>query len=222
MNPKQIAGEKSTEWIEDGMLIGLGTGSTAYFMVKKVGELVRNGLKIEATATSFATEQLAKEEGIPLRALKDIRQLDLTIDGADEFTDDLDLIKGGGGALYREKVVASISKELIIITDPRKHVQKLGAFTIPVEVVPFGHEITRRRIEALGGKVILREEDGKEYLTDNKNLIFDCDFGLIDEAGKLDQQLKSLIGVVETGLFIGMAKRVIMAHPDGKIQLWEK
>ena len=222
MSPKQIAGEKSTEWIEDGMLIGLGTGSTAYFMVKKVGELVRNGLKIEATATSYETEQLAKEEGIPLRELKDINQLDLTIDGADEFTDNLDLIKGGGGALYREKVVASISRELIIITDPRKHVQKLGAFTVPIEVVPFGHEITRKRIEALGAKVNLRQGKGQVYKTDNQNLIFDCDFGLIDEAGKLDQQLKSLIGVVETGLFIGMAKRVIMAHPDGKIQLWEK
>ncbi|MEM6801371.1 MAG: ribose-5-phosphate isomerase RpiA [Bacteroidota bacterium] len=222
MNPKQIAGEKSTEWIEDGMLIGLGTGSTAYFMVKKVGELVRNGLKIEATATSYATEQLAKEEGIPLRELKDINVLDVTIDGADEFTEGLDLIKGGGGALYREKVIASISRELIIITDPRKYVQKLGAFTIPVEIVPFGHELCKKRIESLGAKVKIREAAGQVYKTDNNNLIFDCDFGLIEEPGKLDQQLKSLIGVVETGLFIGMAKRVIMAHPDGKIQLWEK
>lgn len=222
MNPKQLAGEKSTEFIQSGMKIGLGTGSTAYFMVKKVGEMVRGGLDILATATSKATEELAKEEGIPLLGLDEIGALDITIDGADEFTDDLQLIKGGGGALYREKVVASISKELIIITDPRKYVQKLGAFTLPVEVVPFGSEITQRRIEGMGGKVIIRETEGEIFKTDNGNLIFDCDFGLIDDPKALDKQLKLLLGVVETGLFIDMATKVIMAQPDGTLQTWEK
>jgi len=222
MNPKQLAGEKSTEFIQSGMKIGLGTGSTAYFMVKKVGEMVRGGLDILATATSKATEELAKEEGIPLLGLGEIGALDLTIDGADEFTDDLQLIKGGGGALYREKVVASISKELIIITDPRKYVQKLGAFTLPVEVVPFGSEITQRRIEGMGGKVIIRQTEGEIFKTDNGNLIFDCDFGLIDDPKVLDKQLKLLLGVVETGLFIDMATKVIMAQPDGTLKTWEK
>ena len=222
MNPKQLAGEKSTEFIRSGMKIGLGTGSTAYFMVKKVGEMIRGGLDITATATSKATEELAQAEGIPLVGLAELDFLDLTIDGADEFTDDLQLIKGGGGALYREKVVASISKELIIITDPRKYVQKLGAFTLPVEVVPFGSEISQRRIEAMGGKVKIRKTEGEIFKTDNGNLIFDCDFGLIEDPKELDKQLKLLVGVVETGLFIDMATKVIMAQSDGTLKTWEK
>lgn len=222
MNPKQVAGEKSVEWVKSGMKVGLGTGSTAFFMVKKLGELVRNGLDIQGIATSDATEKLAKEEGIPLLTLAEIDRLDVTIDGADEFTDDLALIKGGGGALYREKMIASISQELIIITDASKHVQDLGAFPLPVEVVPFGREITQKRIEALGGTTQLRSSSTGPYVTDNGNNIFDCNFGAIKSPEKLDMQLKKLLGVVETGLFVGMATRIILAHSSGKIQMWEK
>lgn len=222
MNPKKIAGEKSVEYVKSGMRIGLGTGSTAFFMVKKLGEMVRNGLEITGIATSQATENLAREEGIPLLSIAEVGQLDVTIDGADEFTDRLNLIKGGGGALYREKVIASISKEVIIITDSSKHVQYLGAFPLPVEVLPFGKEITQKRIEALGGKASLRSAETGPYFTDNGNHIFDCSFGEIKQPEKLDRQLKSLLGVVETGLFVGMATRIILAHASGEIQMWEK
>ena len=222
MTAKKIAGEKATEWVKSGMKVGLGTGSTAYYATKKLGELVRKGLDIQAVATSLDTERLAQEEGIPLIQLKELTHLDLTIDGADEFTPRLELIKGGGGALYREKIIASITKTFIVVTDDSKYCEYLGAFPLPVEVVPFGSEITKKRIEALGIKPVLREKDGQIYLTDNGNFIFDCQCGTIQSPQLLQAQLKALLGVVETGLFINMASKVIMANKEGQIKIWKK
>ena len=222
MTAKQIAGEKATEWVKSGMKVGLGTGSTAYYATKKLGELVRNGLEIQAVATSLDTELLAKEEGIPLMNLAEVDQLDITIDGADEFTPRLELIKGGGGALYREKVIASISKTFLIVADDSKYCEYLGAFPLPVEVVPFGFEITYKRLKAMGIHPNLRKKDDEYYLTDNGNYIFDCQLGTIQSPKPLHEQLKSQLGVVETGLFTDMATAVIMANSQGQIKIWKK
>jgi ribose 5-phosphate isomerase A len=220
MTAKQAAGEKATEWVQDGMKVGLGTGSTAYYMIKKLGEMVREGLNIVGIPTSVQTEELARAEGIPLQTFAQTQHLDLTIDGADEFTENLNLINGGGGALYREKLVASISDQLVIIADPSKLCTYLGAYPLPVEVVPFGWEITSRRIQALGATLERRKKNDAFFLTDNGNYILDCHFGSIQDPEALNDQLRRLIGVVETGLFVGMTTCVIMGNPDGSTRVW--
>jgi ribose 5-phosphate isomerase A len=219
MSPKEIAGRRAAEWAEPGMKIGLGTGSTAYFAVEALGERVRQGLNIQAVPTSRATEALARQRGIPLIPLSPGLTLDLTIDGADEIDPLLSLIKGGGGALFREKLVASITHELIIIADAGKMVPVLGQFPLPVEIVPFGWEITCARIEALGCNPVLRMAEGKPYLTDNQNYILDCHCGEIRDPAALHDRLKQLLGVVETGLFVNMASRAVIAHPDGHTEI---
>ena len=216
MNPKEVAGRKAAELVKDGMKIGLGTGSTAYFAIIAIGEKVRNGLRITATATSRQTETLAREQGIPLVSLPELDRLDLTIDGADELTSELHLIKGGGGALLREKMVALQSDRFVIIGGAGKHVKQLGAFPLPLEVVPFAHEITRNKLDALGIHPRLRtDEAGNPYLTDNHNYIYDCHIGIIEDPYKLNSTLKMLTGVVETGLFLGMASEAILGFEDG-------
>lgn len=222
MNPKQLVGEKAAEYVEDGMKVGLGTGSTAYYMVMKLGERVRQGLDILGMPTSEATEKLAREQGIRLVDFNEVKQLDLTIDGADEFDPNLQLIKGGGGALLREKVVASISKRLIIITDERKQVEVLGKFPLPVEVVRFGWELTFNKLKEKGLKPQLRMDGEKPYITDNSNYILDCHAGQIPDPAALQQELKAMLGVVETGLFIDRATEVIMATHLGDISIFTK
>ncbi|MEL6676107.1 MAG: ribose-5-phosphate isomerase RpiA [Bacteroidota bacterium] len=222
MKAKQAAGEKAVEWVQSGMKVGLGTGSTAYFAIKKLGEKVRQGLSVVCVPTSVQSQQLALEYQIPLVPLASVTSLDITIDGADEFTPELDLIKGGGGALFREKLVASISRTLLIIADPSKAVKKLGAFPLPIEVVPFGHELVMRRLEAKGIQAQIRQQDGTPFLTDNGNLIVDCQMGVIDDPEALHEWLIHQIGVVETGLFLGMADRVIVGEEDGTCKIWEK
>ncbi|MCI4671572.1 MAG: ribose-5-phosphate isomerase RpiA [Bacteroidia bacterium] len=223
MNPKQIVGEKASEYVQNGMKVGLGTGSTAYFMVMKLGERVRNeGLDIIGIPTSRATEELAQEQGIKLATFEEVQDLDLTIDGADEFNPDLQLIKGGGGALLREKLVASISRKLIVITDARKQVNVLGKFPLPIEVVRFGWEITFERLKALRLNPILRMEGEEAFITDNSNYILDCHVGEIHDPASLHEELKSMLGVVETGLFIDMASEVIMADNEGNVQIFSK
>ena len=185
MNIKQLAGEKATEFIETGMVVGLGTGSTAFYFVEKLGMMVQAGLDIQGVPTSLRTEEQATRLGIPLLALREVERIDVVVDGADEFDPDFHLIKGGGGALYREKMIASLSKEMIVVAGENKSVETLGAFPLPIEVVPFGFEVTQKRLEQLGLHPQLRSAEGQApFLTDNGNYILDCFVGSIpDPAG---------------------------------------
>lgn len=220
MNPKQVAGIWAANQVSSGMKVGLGTGSTAYFAIQRLGERLTEGLRITATATSVETENLAREWNIPLLSLAEIGRLDLTIDGADEISPQLSLIKGGGGALFREKMVHLQSSKVIIIADERKVVQTLGAFPLPIEVVPFGHEITKNKLEALELQPILRlNADGQPYLTDNQNLIYDCHASVIEDPNGLDPAIKSITGVVETGLFLGIASMAVIGSESGDVRL---
>src|SRR4030095_1356809 len=169
MESKRIAAEKAVEFVKDGMIVGLGTGSTAYFAIQKLGQRVKEGLSIKAIATSNQSEELAKELGITLLSFAEIETIDITIDGADEVDERWNLIKGGGGALLREKIVASASKQLIIIVDESKLSQHLGSFPLPVEIVKFGFEMTMKKLQKLGAEPVLRKSNGQAYQTDNGN-----------------------------------------------------
>lgn len=223
MNMKKNAAEKAVEYIRDGMKVGLGTGSTAYWVIVRIGELVKGGLNIQAAATSKASERLALEHGITLTPLRDIGKLDLTIDGADELDHHLRLIKGGGGALLREKITAFHSEQLLIVADENKVVSSLGTFPLPVEIVPFAREWTTIALENLGCSVKLRVgETGDLYVTDNGNYIADCEFGIINSPEQLQQQLKGIPGVVEHGLFIGMADKAFIGRSNGAVEVMDK
>ncbi len=221
MNAKQLVGEKATEYIKDGMIVGLGTGSTAYWAIQKIGQLVRDGLKIQGVPTSKATEQMARELNIPLLEMADVKHIDVTIDGADEFDPNKQLIKGGGGALLREKIVASITKFYICIADDSKSSDVLGSFPLPVEVTPFAWEITRYQLEQLGCTPKLRMNGEKPFITDNQNYILDCKFERIDNPVELTTMLNQIPGVVENGLFTNMANIIICNTPEGGIQVIE-
>ncbi|WP_143759972.1 ribose-5-phosphate isomerase RpiA [Paenibacillus odorifer] len=221
MNVKQLAAEKAVEFVKDGMKIGLGTGSTAYWAINKLGERVSEGLKITAVATSRASEEQARELGIPIVAFGDIDSLDLTIDGADELDSSLQLIKGGGGALLREKIVASNSTRMIVIADESKVVNTLGKFPLPVEIVPFAWEWTVAELAKLGCNPELRRSGEELYKTDNGNYIADCRFEVIESAPKLALTIQSIPGVVEHGLFIGIAEMAIVGKKDGSIEIIE-
>ncbi len=206
---KKNAALKAVTYIKSGQTIGLGTGSTAYYAIQKVGELVKEGLNIKAIPTSEATKKMAAELGIPLAAINDVAVIDVTIDGADEFDPQLRLIKGGGGALLREKIVASITRQQIIIADSSKQVERLGAFKVPVEVIPFASNAVARKLSTLNGTAVLRSKNGQTYLTDQQNYILDVDFGLINDPDLLAKELDHITGVVEHGLFINMVSMVI-------------
>lgn len=217
-NWKRLAGEAAARLIEDGMVLGLGSGSTAAYVVRTLGLRIQDGLRIVgAVPTSNATERLARELSIPLTTLDAYPELDLAIDGADEIDRRLCLIKGGGGALLREKIVASAARRFVVVGDVTKQVPLLGAhFPLPVEIVPFALPLVRKRLEALEVIVQLRLKGDQVYLTDNGNMILDCSFpGGIQEPGELQTQLKRIVGVVETGLFLDMAERAIIGGPDG-------
>ncbi|OXM14240.1 ribose 5-phosphate isomerase A [Paenibacillus herberti] len=216
MNFKEAAGVQAADVVTSGMKVGLGTGSTVYYTILELGRRMKEeGLQFTGVPTSEATEKLALELGIPLAELWELEPLDVTIDGADEVSDSLDLIKGGGAAHFREKMVATVSKRLVIVADESKAVAKLGAFTVPVEVAVYGWRSTARRVEAEGCVAVRRERSGEPVRTDNGNYILDCDFGLIVDPGAVDRRLKSLLGVLETGLFVGMADTVYVAGPQG-------
>ncbi len=219
INPKQIAAEKAVESIEDGMIVGLGTGSTAYFAIQKIGERVREGLKIQAVASSTVSESLAHDLGIPIIPFADVEVIDLTIDGADEVDANLQLTKGGGGALLREKLLAANSRRFIVIVDESKVVDSLGAFPLPVEIVPFAYELTVRKLQALGCELTIRQKDGSNYITDNGNLIADCRFGSITDPVTLHTQLNLIPGVVENGLFVGLTSQLIVGHANGTLTI---
>lgn len=220
MNVKRLVGERAADYVKDGMAVGLGTGSTAYWAIVRIGERVREGLNIKAIATSRQSEQLALEWGIPLTSFAETSVLDMTIDGADEVDDDGQLIKGGGGALLREKIVAAISRQLIIIVDASKRVRRLGAFPLPVEVLPFGVEATLNHLKKLGANPVVRMSGDKPYVTDNGNWIADCHFGEIGNPGATHAALNQIPGVVENGLFVDMTSWVIIGNEEGGLQEW--
>ncbi|HEX2842775.1 ribose-5-phosphate isomerase RpiA [Hyphomicrobium sp.] len=219
---KLAAARHALKFVEPKMRLGLGTGSTASLFVELLGEEVRGGLQVLCVPTSEATRALAARLGIPLTTLDETPLLDLTIDGADELDNELRLIKGGGGALLREKIVATASDRMIVIADASKRVEKLGAFPLPVEVARFGVTATRNMIEMLAadsgcqGEIKLRiGSDGNPFITDGGNYIFDCAFGAIDDPESLDEALKFIPGVVENGLFLGIADIAVIGGPDG-------
>jgi ribose 5-phosphate isomerase A len=214
---KEEAGIAACNFIKDGMKIGLGTGSTVRYTVIEIGRRIsEDGLNVVGVPTSEATRELALEVGIPLVTLSESGGLDLVIDGADEFNDDFSLIKGGGGALTREKIVAQSSKSMIVVADDRKQVETLGEFDLPVEVLPFEWERTRDRISSIcPGKVTLR--GGSEpFVTDNDGYILDCSFGpSISEPKSLEMKILSIAGVVEVGLFVDICDAVVLASNGG-------
>ncbi|MEC7887325.1 MAG: ribose-5-phosphate isomerase RpiA [SAR324 cluster bacterium] len=214
ISEKQRAAEAAVEYVKDGMIVGLGTGSTTEFAVKKLGERVRDGLAIKGIPTSDVTKVQAEEEGIPLIDFSETMYIDLTIDGADEIDVNLNMIKGGGAALLREKIVASASKEEIIIVSHEKFVKQLGSFPLPVEVIPFGWQVIFNQLETLGGSPDLRLKQGQPLLTDQGNYIIDCRFRQIIDAAQLEQRLNMIPGVVENGLFTGLCTRMIVAEGE--------
>lgn len=222
MESKRIAAERAVEYIYDNMVVGLGTGSTAYWAIQKIGMKVQNGLNIRAVATSVHSENLAKELGIPIIPFSEIDEIDITIDGADEVNNEFQLIKGGGGALLREKIVAAASKKLIIVVDESKLVNTLGKFPLPIEIVKFGYELTIKKLSILGCNIILRMTDDAAYETDNGNYIVDCTFGSIENPLELHNKIKLILGVVDNGLFVNMTRNVIVGYNDGTIKELEK
>ncbi len=212
---KKAAAEQAVEYVEDGMVLGLGSGTTVYWLLKRLGELVDQGLNIKGIPSSLRTAGWAKEFGIPLTDFSEVETLDLAIDGADEIDPAFQLTKGGGGSLVREKLVNAHAKQVIIIADQSKMVDRLGKFPLPVEVLQFAWQRTADKIEALGAKPVLREREDEVFVSNNGNYILDCAFESIEDPRALHNQLKLLLGVVETGLFIDMTDKVILAGPDG-------
>jgi len=216
---KEAAARASLRFVKDGQVVGLGTGSTAAYFIQLLGEQVKNGLRIRGIPSSDRSREQAASLGIPLTTLDECQQIDVTVDGADEVDPELRLIKGGGGALLREKIVASASRQLVIVADATKKVPVLGRFPLPVEVIKFAQAVVVKKIEALGAKVALRRAaDGKPYLTDENNYILDCRFGQIPDADGLARRLSDTPGVVEHGLFIGMASVVLVANGSEIVQ----
>lgn len=225
---KRAAAAKALDYVQDGMKLGLGSGSTAEMFVEMLAPRVRGGEKLLCVPTSEKTAALARKLGFTLANLDDLAPLDLTIDGADEADRNLDLIKGGGGMLLREKIVAASSKKMIVIADESKLVPRLGKFPLPVEVVAFGHKSTAQRlsaaVEALGYTRIamtLRQRGGEVFKTDSGNVIYDCAFASIANATRLAAALHAVPGVVEHGLFTGMATTLLIAA-DGEIEVIER
>lgn len=213
---KQAAGYAAAQLIQNDMLVGLGTGSTAAEFIKPLAERCKRGLHIKAIATSKESEKLARELGIPLLDEDQISHLDITVDGADEVDSLKQLLKGGGGALLREKILATISTEMIVIVDKAKVVPQLGAFPLALEILPFCHTATLARLTTLGLTNQLRRKEGKIFTTDNGNYIADCNVSpFVNQLPQLDRQLHDIPGLLETGLFLGIAGRVIIGHPDG-------
>jgi len=224
---KFAAAKKAAEFVEDGMRVGLGTGSTAAWMVRCVGEMVReHGLRIKGVPTSTRTAELARDVGIEVISLDEAKWLDLTIDGADEFDADLSLIKGGGGALLQEKIVAIASDQLIVIADAAKEVENLGAFPLPIEVVPFGWQTSKALVEeilvsmdVLGQQSSLRMDGDAPFVTDEGNHILDLHLKRIGKPRELAMVLNQVPGVVENGLFIDICDKVVIGYRDGRVEV---
>ena len=221
-DPKEVAGRRAAELVRDGMRLGLGTGSTVHFTIQRLAERIREErLAVRCVPTSIDTEKKARSLGIPLVELDDVEALDLTIDGADEIDGRFDMIKGGGGALLREKVVASISREEAIVVGASKVVSRLGTtFPLPVEVAPFARATVARALARLGCEPVLRRSGERTYSTDNGNLILDCRFARgIEDAAELERRIDSIPGVVESGLFVGLAHVLYIGRDDGTCEV---
>jgi ribose 5-phosphate isomerase A len=217
---KQATARASLKFIENGQVVGLGSGSTATFFIQFLGERVKAGLSIRGVPTSVRTQRLAEECGIPLVTLDQVGSIDVAVDGADEFDPKLCLTKGGGGALLREKIIASAAKKFVVVTDSSKQVPVLGKFPLPVEVIAFAETLLTRRISALGAKVTLRKTaDGAAYKTDEGHHILDCNFGQIPDPPALARTLSDMPGVVEHGLFINMVSVILLAKGTQVIEL---
>lgn len=224
LSPEEIkknAGLYAADLVKQGMNFGLGTGSTVYWLIKELGKRVAEGLEIRAVPTSSQTAQLAREAGISLADMNDLDSLPLAIDGADEIDPYGQLIKGGGGALLQEKIVAAAADKFVVIADQSKLVSRLGAFPLPVEVIPFGYKQVIRRIldSGLCREVKLREKNGQPLITDHQHYILDCKFDAIEHPLFINAALENIAGVVETGLFLNMASQAIIGHEDGKIEV---
>ena len=216
---KRNAAAAAIEFVENGMTVGLGTGSTAEYFIRMLGQRVKDGLKVVGVPSSIATARLAKRLKIPLvNDESGFKKIDFAIDGADEVDPQLNLIKGGGGALTREKIVASRSDRFVVIIDEKKLVDQLGKFKLPVEALPFGWQSTIAILRLLGARVSLRKKEGKKKRTDNGNYIVDCAFNRIDEPAALAQQIKQVTGVIEVGLFVGMTDLVLVGRRDGSVE----
>ena len=224
---KKIAAAKAVEFVEDGMRLGIGTGSTANEFIRLLAERVKAGLHITGVATSKRSEKLCHELGIPVATLDETPHLDLDIDGADEIGPHLALIKGGGGALLREKIVAFASSQMLVIADSSKLVKTLGAFPLPIEINPFGLEATREAIIKVADRlelvpnIKLRARDDKTFVTDGGHFILDASFGRISDPERLSKALFSIPGVVEHGLFLNLAKKSVVAMANGEIKVLE-
>ncbi|MBF0240641.1 MAG: ribose-5-phosphate isomerase RpiA [SAR324 cluster bacterium] len=220
---KKRAAEKATESIKHGMILGLGTGSTAAYAVAKIGQMVRDGLSVKGIPTSEQTRVQAEAEGIPLIDFSETTTIDLTIDGADEIDGNFNMIKGGGGALFREKIVASASREVLIVTDASKRVACLGKFPLPVEVSPFGWQVVAGKLKRLGANdVKLRTRNQTAtFISDNGNYILDCHFEQIRDVPLLEAQINQIPGVVVNGLFVNLATRLIIGTDQG-VEVYER
>jgi ribose 5-phosphate isomerase A len=214
---KKAAGLAALSYIKEGMVIGLGTGSTAHFFIEALGALHKSGCALKAMASSKASEELAIRHQIPLLSSNQVTRLDITVDGADAIDDQLNMIKGGGGALLREKILAQISDLMIVIVDSSKIVKVLGEKLLPVEVLPFCYEATKNRLKELGLLPILRRNKKNDiYITDNGNYIFDCHLDRKKQSLRLlEKALLKIAGVIETGLFLGLADHLIIGYSDG-------
>jgi ribose 5-phosphate isomerase A len=221
-DPKEVAGRKAAELVRDGMRLGLGTGSTVHFAIVRLAERIREqGLAVRCVPTSADTEKKARSLGIPLVELADVDGLDLTIDGADEIDGRFDMIKGGGGALLREKVVAALSREVAIVVGANKVVARLGTtFPLPVEVVPFARAPVERALARLGCSPVLRTAAKAPFTTDNGNWILDCRFASgIEDPASMEQRIDAIPGVVESGLFVGLAHVLFVGREDGSCEV---
>ena len=217
---KEAAARASLRFVKDGQVVGLGTGSTAAYFIRLLAEEVKRGLRVRGIPTSDRSRELAENLGIPLTTLDECQEIGVTVDGADEVDPQLRLIKGGGGAMLREKIVASATKQLVIVADASKQVPMLGKFPLPVEVIRFAQALVAKRITALGAAVsVSKNADGTPYVTDENNYILDCRFGQIRDADTLARELSEMPGVVEHGLFIGMASVVLFARGSEIVEL---
>ncbi|MBC2072969.1 ribose-5-phosphate isomerase RpiA [Listeria marthii] len=223
MNQKKIAGEKACEWIKEGMIVGLGTGSTVYYTIEKLGDMVAKGLQVTGVATSEETAKQAEKLGIPLKSLNDVTEIDVTIDGADEIDADFQGIKGGGGALLREKMVANASLKNIWVVSEEKLVRDLGEFPLPLEVIPFGWKQIQRELEKDDIETNLRKQSsGEVYVTNNGNYILDIVNQTFTDTAMWQEKLAQIPGVVEHGLFLDYVDMIICGKANGEIELIKK
>ena len=217
MNLKEVVGKEAVKYVEDGMIVGLGTGSTVFYFVHALADRVKEGLNIQMVSTSIQTVELAKSLGLNIKELEEIDHIDLAVDGVDEIDKNFNAIKGGGAALFREKIVADIANEVIWIYDESKDVEKLGKFNLPVEILPFGYSHTVRKLTEAGLNPVIRKKDGEILITDNHNYIADLHLGYGFDIVEVKDKLANIVGVVEHGLFLNMCKLCIKGTPEGAV-----